>query len=303
MQRPDKLLLILTVLLASGAASAADAQAIDATVEKAASVFQAGDWVEAARLYRAVTEAEPDNANAWFGLGRALYASRQADASLAAFEKALELGFQPPLTMIQIARGHAAKGEDDTAIEWLRRAAATGANIYQAISTSEEFNRLQNKAAYREIIDQVRPCNSPAFNLLDFWVGAWRVVVGEGESERQVGKNSINRILNGCAIIENWTNSAGAEGKSLFYYNEVEKIWKQVWITDNQGLKEKHLIGVLDGGAVRFQGELRQDNGALILDRTTLYPVAEQRVRQVIEQSIDGGETWRTVFDAFYVQD
>jgi len=62
------------------------------------------------------------------------------------------------------------------------------------------------------------------------------------------------------------------------------------------------LIGVADDGAVRFQGEIRQENGALILDRTTLFPLAEGRVRQLIEQSVDGGENWQTIFDALYLQ-
>ena len=95
--------------------------------------------------------------------------------------------------------------------------------------------------------------------------------------------------------------SGGFEGKSLFYYHDLEKTWKQVWVTNAQSLKEKRLIAELEGGALRFQGELPQGDGSRVLDRTTLYPLPEGRVRQVIEQSRDGGETWQVGFDAIYL--
>jgi hypothetical protein len=38
-----------------------------------------------------------------------------------------------------------------------------------------------------------------------------------------------------------------------------------------------------------------------MLDRTTLTPLGNGRVRQVIETSRDGGKTWRVGFDAVYV--
>lgn len=36
--------------------------------------------------------------------------------------------------------------------------------------------------------------------------------------------------------------------------------------------------------------------------RTTLTPLSGDRVRQLIEISVDGGESWRRVFDALYVR-
>jgi hypothetical protein len=55
-------------------------------------------------------------------------------------------------------------------------------------------------------------------------------------------------------------------------------------------------------GAVRFQGALPRMDGTFVLDRTTLTPVATGQVRQVIEQSVDGGQNWIVGFDAMYVR-
>jgi len=152
---------------------------------------------------------------------------------------------------------------------------------------------------------QPTPCADAAgFQKMDFWVGSWRVVGAGGE---QAGINRIEKILNGCALLEHWTSAGGSEGKSLFYYNAATDQWKQVWVTGNAtapgGLKEKTLIEEHADGSLRFQGEIPVPGGGSYLDRTTLTPLPDGRVRQVIESSIDDGQTWNTAFDAYYVRD
>ena len=142
--------------------------------------------------------------------------------------------------------------------------------------------------------------NDSIYSALDFWLGEWTVFVGD----QQVGTNRITRILNGCAVVEEWRDSEGGEGRSLFYVEPGTHRWKQVWVTDDAahvgGTKEKHLVSRLPDGGVRFQGELPLPDGRLILDRTTLTPIRPDEVRQLIETSRDGGTTWRAGFDARY---
>jgi hypothetical protein len=135
-----------------------------------------------------------------------------------------------------------------------------------------------------------KPCSSSEYSKLDFWVGDWDVVSPTGEKQ---GTNHIEKVLNGCAIIENWRDINGGEGKSLFYFVPATKQWKQVWVTDQGPVKEKTLIVTESGSGVQFQGELRRRNGkGSYLDRTTLTPMPGNRVRQRIEISLDGGKTW-----------
>jgi hypothetical protein len=140
-----------------------------------------------------------------------------------------------------------------------------------------------------------------AYHKLDFWVGDWDVFAKDEKGvEQKDGTNKIEKILDGCAIIENWRDVEGHEGKSLFYYRPVQKDWKQVWVTDVGPMKEKTLILEMPDGGVRFQGELAKRSGGTYLDRTTLTPLTGGKVRQVIEISTDGGKTWQTTFDAEY---
>jgi len=135
---------------------------------------------------------------------------------------------------------------------------------------------------------------------LDFWIGVWQVFVGD----TLVGTNRISKVLRGCAVVEEWQDARGTKGQSLFYVEPTLRQWKQVWVTEAAqrvgGVKEKRLIGSLPGGGLRFQGELRQADGRLVLDRTTLVPRPDGEVHQLIEVSSDGGSSWRTTFDARY---
>ncbi len=135
------------------------------------------------------------------------------------------------------------------------------------------------------------------FHALDFWLGDWVVRVGS----REVGRNRIERVLDGCAIAEDWTSAEGGRGRSLFYRHDGT--WKQVWVTARAlapgGTKEKVLVEQAADGSLLFEGRVPLPGGGHYRDRTRLSPLAGGRVRQLIEVSSDGGQ-WRAVFDAVY---
>ncbi|HVT73044.1 MAG TPA: hypothetical protein VHD61_07895 [Lacunisphaera sp.] len=135
-------------------------------------------------------------------------------------------------------------------------------------------------------------------HALDFWVGTWKVVLADGQ---KAGDNRIEKLLGGFALQENWSEPDHHEGKSWFYFHRLENRWKQVWVTDGGFVKEKAQEEGAPPGSVRFQGVVIGKGGVRILDRTTLTPMPEGRVRQVIETSRDEGATWQTGFDAIYI--
>jgi hypothetical protein len=151
--------------------------------------------------------------------------------------------------------------------------------------------------------NQTSSCSTDeAFKKLDFWVGDWSVMAGD----TKVGDNKIEKLLNDCLIQENWKGSGGGEGKSWFFYDANTKQWKQIWITQNStrpgGLKEKILIKEFEDGGVRFQGKYPNKDGNIILDRTTLTPMKDGSVNQLIEISTDEGNTWISTFEAVYIR-
>ena len=155
------------------------------------------------------------------------------------------------------------------------------------------------RAAAAEAKPVPAPCaGDAAYATLDFWVGQWEVFDPKGEKQ---GHNRIEKTLSGCAILEHWRDAGGSEGKSLFYYRRAEKKWKQVWVTDSGAVKEKAERLDYPGPGLRFQGKIPLPSGEGIDDRTTLTVLPDGRVRQVIEQSRDGGKTW-SAWEGIYVR-
>ena len=150
-----------------------------------------------------------------------------------------------------------------------------------------------------QVIEPQSCVHDELYGKLDFWLGDWDVYSGDS----LVGRNTIEKTMKGCAVLEHWQSVDGGRGISLFYVDS-QRTWKQVWVTEYGtmpgGVKEKTQQPLADRRQVRFQGRVYAEDDKSYLDRTTLTDLSDGRVRQVIEASMDEGTTWRTVFDAEY---
>src|SRR5207253_2338672 len=93
------------------------------------------------------------------------------------------------------------------------------------------------------------PCASaPERRQLDFWIGDWEVKTVAGGL---AGKNSVYSISGGCALLENWTNVRGGQGKSINTYNPASKQWQQYWIGQD-GNPIEYREGRLEGKSMVY---------------------------------------------------
>jgi hypothetical protein len=139
-------------------------------------------------------------------------------------------------------------------------------------------------------------CSAAEYRQFDFWIGDWEVTA----NGKVAGVNRIERILDGCGLLESWTGASGYRGNSLNFYDASRKRWHQTW-TDTSGLALA-LDGALAGGnmvlsGTRFDTERQQT----VHDRITWTPNADGSVRQLWEASTDG-KSWSTVFDGLYAR-
>ncbi|MGQ0835690.1 MAG: hypothetical protein ACT4O5_12380 [Gammaproteobacteria bacterium] len=135
-------------------------------------------------------------------------------------------------------------------------------------------------------------CAGPEYGQFDFWVGDWEVYAGG----TLAGTNSITREHGGCVLVEHWVGVRGMTGTSLNVYLPSKKKWHQTW-ADSTG-KLLQLFGEFREGAMHLTGA--GINGGATLDKTTWTPNADGTVRQLWEQSQDGGKSWAVVFDGLY---
>lgn len=140
-------------------------------------------------------------------------------------------------------------------------------------------------------------CDAPEHRQFDFWVGEWDVFNPAG---KHVGASSIRLILGGCVVLENWKGDSGVEGTSLNIYDRVDRRWHQAWV-DGSGSR-LDLAGGLRGASMVLSGvSAAPTGGGKVTERITWSPVPGGKVRQLWEQSADGGESWTVAFDGTYV--
>ncbi|HEY5615296.1 MAG TPA: hypothetical protein VIL52_04675 [Bacteroidota bacterium] len=145
---------------------------------------------------------------------------------------------------------------------------------------------------------QQAPCKqSPEFRQFDFWVGEWEVRNPKGE---KVGDSSIQLIIDDCVISENYTGVRGYTGKSFNIYNAPLKKWQQFWVDSQGGVLE--FSGAYSDGKLEYTAVSIDTLGKPLHHRMAFFDMPDKTVRQLWEQSTDGGKQWATVFDGTYVK-
>lgn len=137
-------------------------------------------------------------------------------------------------------------------------------------------------------------CTAPEFRQFDFWVGYWDVYpTGQ---DQLVAQSRIEKLFNGCVIRENWMPLNGQTGGSLNTWVASAKQWRQLWTDSSASWAE--FRGGYDGKAMVLTGTGLAPNGALT--RMTYSRGTDGAVRQLGENSADGGKTWMPSFDFTY---
>jgi len=140
-------------------------------------------------------------------------------------------------------------------------------------------------------------CQSSEYRQFDFWLGDWDVHSPDGPS---VGRNLVTSEQDGCLLIEHWTSSTGEEtGTSFNYYDVRDKKWHQLYL-DNSG--NAGAFPAMAGDLVGNKMILLTDDTKSPLSRWTWYVLEPGKVRQMAEQSTDGGKTWNIGWDSVYVK-
>jgi hypothetical protein len=136
------------------------------------------------------------------------------------------------------------------------------------------------------------------YEAFDFWLGEWVVHTADGAL---AGHNRITKAEAGCLVMEEWTSAQGGSGRSMNYIDPMDQSWKQLWVDASGTVIE--LSGGLRDNAMNLEGMVYARNGTPYNLRGIWTPLADGRVRQLFEQSKDGGTSWEPWFDGYYSQE
>ncbi|HEX6622942.1 MAG TPA: tetratricopeptide repeat protein [Pyrinomonadaceae bacterium] len=300
MMKMTDVFLLLLLLLIDPRAFPQTQQQTAAAAQTANALWQAQKWEEAAKAYESLTRSEPNNGQAWFRLGSSLMSLQNFDAAVAPLARAAEI-LRGPQAYYALGAAHAGTGNKVKSFESLRRAAETGFAQFERMKNDPHLAGLRDDAQFGGVLEAVernaRPCKfSPEAKQLDFWVGRWDVQV----SGQSVGTNVIERLEEGCLIMENWSGRGGSTGRSMNFFNPVTNKWRQTYIGNNETIWE--MSGEYKDGVMFYAGEMFPPRGAPVMVRVKFYNLSPDRVRHTQDNSTDGGKTWTNVWDATYVR-
>jgi tetratricopeptide (TPR) repeat protein len=261
-------------------------------------LYQERNWPEAARVYGEITKAEPSNGRAWYRLGTALSSQSKYREAIVAFEHAVEI-LKGPVAMYGLASAYAGAGEKEKALDWLDKAAQAGFGQAKTLESDSAFAALRDDPRYKEVFAKITvaatPClGQPQHKEFDYWVGEWNVT----SQGTKVADSSIQRIIDGCVIYENYSQANGFTGKSFNFYDSALSKWRQTWVDSAGNVSE--FVGEYKAGAMHYEGESHLKDGSRVLRKMIVYNLSADRIRQYSERSTDGGKTWTVAYDFTY---
>jgi len=256
------------------------------------------NFVTAEKLFRDSLQKNSNGGEDWFGLGDALYGEQKFSEAAQAYHKAAALNFQSMRAQFREVKSLARSGQNDRAFEVLTELNKQGFPNVKALSNDSDLAPLRSDQRWQAVVDaataNATPCeHTPENRQFDFWIGEWNVETTTGQP---AGTSKIERILNGCALLENW--SGGGDGKSLNIYNANKKQWQQFWV--DAGGEVHEYAGNIVNGEMKFEGPASDHAGQRTMRRMTFTKLDRGRVRQRGEVSPDG-TTWTVEYELIYV--
>ena len=275
------------------------AQVPDTAAARAEALYSAHDYLAAASAFQALTQQNPRQPRYWTRLGASYQRAGRLDDALSAYRRAISLTVAPA-AMYNAATVFSLRGQKDSALYWLDQLIAkAGYANDQAVSADSDFTSLGTDPRFNALLERMRdikrPCRSrKESRMFDFWVGDWDVRTPQGQP---AGQSSIQLLLEGCTLLENWTDSNGGGGKSLNSYNAGIGQWQQFY-TDQYGRVTEYRSSKWIDGTLRFSATMLVPQRRLL--RMMFKQINPDLVRQWGEVSVDDGKTWSPSFDLYY---
>ena len=258
---------------------------------------------DAVAEYNAAENENAQDAQVWFDLAVRARTAGDPETAFKALTRAAGLQMSPIRIGLEKARIYISSEDTVAALDELQKISDAGFTAVSIMTSDPVLNRLSGQPQYdalvAEMSKQAYPCEYNAkFGEFDFWLGEWDVRTANGSL---AGRNRIEKAQAGCVLVENWVSATGVPGMSMNYLDMSTEQWVQVW-TGSGGTQIVIRGGLSDEGML-LEGQIHYvANGSSAPFRGLWTLLPDGRVRQLFEQSNDGGESWAPWFEGFYTR-
>ncbi len=269
---------------------------------EADSAYAAKDYKRAAVLFEQLTRIDSTVPRYWMQLGMSAAQLADYQTGVRAFMRESALRGGGPIATYNAGAMYARLGQLDSAFAWLDRAVQAGFGDTATVAGDDDLASIRSDARYAKLLHDASvspsPCRGdPNYRRFDFWVGNWRVTTPTGHL---VGTSHVDVVSGGCALLENWRDTRGGEGKSLNTFDPATGGWRQFWVGQGGGTTDYNQ-SEWHGSSLTFTSHRRGTNGGPeIIQRLTFTPLEGGVVRQFGQVSTDGGKTWPSSYDFHY---
>jgi tetratricopeptide (TPR) repeat protein len=272
----------------------------DSIVKEADQYLASKDYTKAAGLYQQALASDKTSPQLWFKLGQCYQELGEDQKALDAYDQAEKNHLPPTSLYFRRSRLFAKLGQKDKALELLNSLVSLGFSNPDRIKSEKDFASVQSDSRFAELLKKMdqnaHPCDGPEFRNFDFWVGEWDVTA----TGSAVASSSIQKILNDCVILENYSSFSGYAGKSFNSYDPQKKEWQQYWIDSAGSSIEFH--GKYADGQLVYESDSVNPDGTKIKRKMTFVKLSDNQVRQFSVQTKDGGKTWTPEYDLLYTR-
>jgi tetratricopeptide (TPR) repeat protein len=260
--------------------------------------LQQKDWAKAEQFFHEAITKNSKDGRSWFQLGIAFESEAKYHDASAAFDHAIQENEQTARALFHKAIAQVQLRDVDSAFATLNELNKQGFMNLNALKSDPRLEPLRSDSRWQGVVAvtyaNANPCeHTPENRQFDFWIGEWDVQTTTGQP---AGTSKIERIVNGCALLENW--SGGGPGKSLNSYNTVRKQWQQFWV--DSGGEVHEYAGNLVDGEMRFEGPAADHQGNKTLRRMVFHQLDGGRVKQTGFTS-PGGKEWTVEYELIYI--
>ena len=301
---------ILTICLILFFSTSALAQISGPPVVDAAadSLYFNNRWKEAIPLYVSAIQSGRNSPILFYRLGLCYQQTGAPDKAIPNYRTCLAQSPNPNLArvaQVNLAKSYSQINQLDSVTTTLKLALKNGYVNINDLEQAPEYDNYRKSSTYPEIKAEMYkaayPCMTEAeARWFDFWVGDWKAYVTG--STNQAGISKIEKIAGDCAILENWTSTAGTfNGKSINFYNKQTQKWEQHWVGSAGGY-QKFINGEYKDDAMRFTFNRINADKTISIGRFTFFNQGPDQVRQFSESSNDEGKTWNVDYDFTYIR-